>query len=341
MKTKVLIIICATMVGLYSCSKTKIDNPIPDKSPGKSNMLKFDSFDEFKMIWDGVLSDSPDNTKSILRSQYSYASFAEELEEFYDNIDWESFTSSEELLSFVNTNQNYFSIMHNAEGEMVVGPALSNNLMRMFINEERLFQIGDTVLKVFENVTIGTNSSNTLVLKEISEMNIAQAIGNGDVYIFSENDNTLQFKDWAHNCGIQQSTTAHNSSDNERVNLTITVAYLHVYDPVPGTNQWTHYSIKGYRKSLGVWFNVGRTINGSIKIATGYYIYNSDQWVRRTGTAIANNVSTKNFSGTLHTEWTSIGYTSNPISHFDGYDCWGKIPATPNAVLQCNTHLVN
>jgi hypothetical protein len=173
--------------------------------------------------------------------------------------------------------------------------------------------------------------SDIQVLEELNESNIDQAIANGDVFIFSEQGNRMQLKDLAHNCGVQQTRDTINGAGNERVKITITVAYAHFGGPVPSTNQWTHLSIKGYRKTLGIWFNVKRTITCDVKIATGYYIYNYENtWKRRIGTHATNGTFTKHLSKKLTQEWISHGTNKPPIAHFDGYNCWGTISSIKN-----------
>lgn len=342
MKTKTLTLLFSTLIVLFSCSKTSIEIPLQENKIKINNALKFNNYAEFIQIWNAVTSNDATGINNILKTQFNYASFAEEADDFYDSIDWESFNTSEEMINFLNAHQIYFSISQDDEGDMLIEPVVSNNLMRMFMNEDRLFQIGDSVFRVFEKVTIGTNTSNIQVFEGINESNIAQIIGNDDVFIFSEQGFSMQLKDGAHHCGFQQSKTETN--DRERVKMEITVGYLHVgggqYGP-PATNEWTHLSIKGYRKTFGIWFNVMRTISCDVKIATGYYNWNSNTWIRRIGTHATSGTFKNHLSEILTSEWASIGFWANPISHFDGYNCWGKIPATSQAVLKCNEHLVN
>jgi len=346
MKTTTLILIFSIILGLFSCSKMDVENQLQENNTNKlhksSNILIFSNYAEFLQIWDTISSLDESSICNLLYQRYNHESFAEEIDEFYDNIDWELSDNTEDLSLFLTENQNFFSITLDDVGDRVIEPALSSNMMRWFINEDRLFQIGDTIFKVLENLTVGTNLSDILVFEGVNETNVAQAIGNGDVFIFSENGESLQLKDGAHNCGIQASKA--EWSGPERVNIRITVAYAHLggYDYVPkATNEWTQLSIKGYRKKLGAWVNVSRTITCDVKIATGYYNWNSYTWNRKIGTHATNGTFTKHLSKILTSEWTATGFWVNSISHFDGYDCWGKIPGSPRAELKCNTHLVN
>ena len=116
----------------------------------------------------------------MLKSQNNYASFAEEADEFYFSIDIDSFISSENILSFINEHQAYLSISYDDEGDMVIEPAVSNNLMRAFMNEDRLFQIADSVYKVFETVTVGTKTADIQLLMETEESDVAQLVSSGN-----------------------------------------------------------------------------------------------------------------------------------------------------------------
>lgn len=339
MKTKFLILIFSTLIGLYSCSESSIENPIHDNDTNLNNMLKFNNYADFIHLWNTITSNETTGI-DLLKDQFNYTSFAEEADEFYDNIDWDSFNTSEEIIDFINENRKYFSISHDDEGAMVVEPVVSNNFMRMFMNEDRLFQIGDSVFKVCEIVTVGTNLSDIQVLSGINEENVSQAIANGDVFIFSEYGRSQQLKDWYYHCGFQASDKEDNV--NERVRMEITVVYvIGISGGIPVMNEWTHLSIKGYRRRLGLWFNVARTITCDVKVATGYFCWNSSTWVRKIGTHATNGHFTRHLSRILTQKWTALGGNFLPISHFDGFNCWGKIPATSKAELKCNEHLVN
>lgn len=163
---------------ITSCKKN--DNPGKnDNNPIEKQMLKFENFNEFEKAWNEVNSNNISETSNILKSQNNYASFAEEADEFYFSIDIESFISSENILSFVNEHQVYLSISYDDEGDMVIEPAVSNNLMRAFINEDRLFQIADSVYKVFETATVGTTTADIQLLKDTEESDIEQLVSAG------------------------------------------------------------------------------------------------------------------------------------------------------------------
>jgi len=164
---------------ITSCNKNdsagKIDIDTTDKQ-----MLKFESFNEFEKAWNEVNSNNISETSNMLKSQNNYASFAEEADEFYFNIDLDAFSSSEDLMSFVNENRNYLSVSYDDDGDMVVEPIVSNNLMRAFINEDGLFQIADSVYKVFETATVGTKVTDLQLLKDAEETDIEQLVSSGN-----------------------------------------------------------------------------------------------------------------------------------------------------------------
>ncbi len=318
---------------ITSCNKNdsagKIDINTTDKQ-----MLKFESVSEFLSIRNKI-SEMTHEKISFLKSLSGFNSFSEEVDAFYHSIDFETFQSQENLLTFVRSYPQYLRIDYDENNEMIINPVLSNNLYKVFVNEDLKFQIGDSVYKTFENVTIGTHLLNQDVLNGLKEGDIEQNLKDGSVFIFTKNEE-MKLKDNTYNCGTWQENRATNGNDRTYLRLGIITGQY-----TGGTEQYVEYMVRPYKKTLGVWYWCTRTISCNIKVAAGYFIYNqSNSWIRLIGNYSNSGTSTSSLSGILCQQWISIGANKDGIGHFDGYNAWADTPSTDPVVLQCNTFLV-
>ena len=324
-----------TLVVLFStaCQKTDKDSGRPQAY--QNDILMFKNSSEFKDVAEIVLISSREEAPALLKSQFNFTSFAEEADEFYENIDIEAFSTTEEAVAFVNNNRQYLHVFYDEDGEMHVEPLLSNNFMRAFINEDRLFMIGDSIFRVFEEMTLGTMAGNYLIFVGSDESDIPQLLDNEEVFTMYSHRMDITLKDPGHNCGVHRATIA--QAGNERIRLDVNVVYLHV---LGGTYQWTFFSARPFRRA-GIWWNVSRTISCDINVATGYFVYNNvNNWIRKIGTFSTSGTFTRNLNGILTEEWICIGYHCVPMAHIDGINSWATQPATHKAIITCNSHLL-
>lgn len=316
-----------------SCEKN--DNSAKhDFDSTAKQMLKFQSISEFLSIRDQI-SGKPHEDLPFFKSQSGFYSFSQEVDEFYHSIDFEAFQTQEDLLAYVRSYPQYFRLDYDENNEMIINPVLSYNLYRIFINEDLKFQIGDSVYKTFENVTIGTHLINQDILNGLKEDNIEQNLNDGSIFIFTKNEE-MNLKDNTYNCGTWQENRATNGNDRTYLRLGIITGQYS-----GSTEQYVQYMVRPYKKTLGVWYWCTRTISCNIKVAAGYYVYNnSNSWVRLIGNYSNSGTSTSSLEGILCQQWISIGVNKDGIGHFDGYNAWADTPSTNPAVLHCNTFLV-
>ncbi len=340
MKTNFLKIFIITMSFLTTACQ-KVDNSLADNDKYNKSILKFRSFGEFKTIYEEHRNLQNNELNSALKSAFNFSSFSEEADEFYESINIEAFANKEEAEAFIHLNPKYLHIHYDTDNAMHVEPLLADNPFRIYINEDRLFQIGDTVMRVFEDAVLGTKASNINMFLGVTEHDIYQLIHHSDVFTFYSHNTELNMKDGAHYCGV--AAGANNIVDNEKIELGLWVAYVHLGGNglFPATNQWTYFSAKPYKKWAGIWWNVKRTIKCNIKVATAYYIYNNYiNWVRIAGSFNSNGTLTNNLNSILTEQWISNGYWALPIAHMDGINAWAKQTNTGNATISCNSQLV-
>ncbi len=305
-----------------------------DNDPTDTQILRFQSISEFLNIRAQINSIQYEEMP-FLKSQAGFNSFSQKVDNFYHSIDFESFQSQEDLIAYARSHPQYLRIVYDENNEIIINPVLSENPYRIFVNDDLQFQIGDSVYKTFEKVTLGTKLLNQELLNSIKEENIEQALDDGNVFVFIKNEE-YQLKDLGYNCGTWQEARATNGDERTYLRLgVITGQYS------GATEQYIQYVIRPYKKTLGVWYWCTRTISCSIKVAAGYFVYNqSNTWVRLIGNYSNVGTSTSSLTGILCQQWVSIGENQPGNGHFDGYNSWADTPSTIPATLTCNEFLI-
>ena len=96
-----LLIISCQKVDLNEIKpETTVSNIVRANEKGASNMLLFEDLDELNSVIH-KLSSMTDDEIQIFEKRNNYVSFSRICNQVYDNIDFDSFKSSQELLSFL------------------------------------------------------------------------------------------------------------------------------------------------------------------------------------------------------------------------------------------------
>ncbi len=282
----------------------------------------------------------------MLKELYNFNSRYDEIVIFYQSIDFESFNSVDEIIQYVNKNSQYLKLTLDDNGEYTVEPLLIDNPFKVFTNEDHLFLIGDSVYKVFENFTIGSNKANIVNVLSITEDNVDEKVINDTtVFLFSGSSEQMNYKDNTYNCGTYK--VERNTIERNRIYMRFSVQYI-LY---PGNNtsnttlkQYTDVMIRPYHKVLGIWYWAARAMIYDLKIQSAFYHWNLNPigWRR-----YYNSVSSSGYYGYSFEHsfapiltYNQIGATVTIGEHFDGYICKAKTPQTDWATLICNPHLI-
>lgn len=174
----------ASAFSLVACTDRQADiqaDPNESRSLESLNMLVFDdAADLFNTIED--VSKMSESELTAFESSNNYTSIGRKSDEFYNNIDFEVFQTQEEMLSFVDANRKYVSLVKYND-ELSTEPFLAGNGSRYIANEDGMFAIKDTVYKVLEDGFVSTSKSNIAALTNLDSKNFSS------VYL----DNRLTF----------------------------------------------------------------------------------------------------------------------------------------------------
>lgn len=116
---------------------------IESRSLASLRMLVFDDVNDF-MNTTNEVANMDDSELAAFENANNYTSLARKSDQVYNDIDFESFATQEELIAFVKANSKYVSLSQD-NGELMTEPILLGNTYRRIANENGLFAIKDTV----------------------------------------------------------------------------------------------------------------------------------------------------------------------------------------------------
>ena len=92
-------------------------------------------------------------------------------EVFYENIDKESFSNQDEIITFYQNNSHLLDTFVR-NNEIYITTKYSENSFRYVANQDGLFSIGDCVFRLFKNSVVSTSENNLNLLLNIIETDI-------------------------------------------------------------------------------------------------------------------------------------------------------------------------
>jgi hypothetical protein len=323
-----------TFFFILSCSKDEVN--IINNADEESIMISFKSVKEFKEALTKVNSLSSRERK-LYEETKGYKSFGRICDEIYSNLDPEDFKSVEEIETYISANGEYFQLLEDNNGELTVEKALYNNPFRYFLNKERMFKIERTVYRIFNDVTVATNEQNTDKLRNLDKSSLSLYNNDKDLtFIYSKSDDVssshLIAKDYPPYpyafCGSVFYGEAVDGRDQTRLRLE-----LKRVDP-PFNLIYTSLTITPYKKTLGHWWVVSRTISWDVKYATDLYI--NETWTRVIHYPPAiSGADSPNAFNVFETDSDS----NATDFHFGGFSGWGRTPSAPVIYLSCNPNI--
>lgn len=349
MKKTILLLSLITVL-VFGCKKEEIvENP--KTQPTANNISKITPSERMLVFRDineliqtlGTISAYDYAEQVTYETNIDFVSFGRANDELYYSIDETTFSDFTSVENFVKAYPEALKLVDDGNGEYYLETVLSKQPLKYLINKDQMLQVGNEVFLVLENGIISSLNSNLNLLKQVNEDNylsFCNKPGFNFIPVATQQSDEGS-RDLTYNVGTSKEERITDGRD--RTVLSVVMCSFQTYEYPNGTNQWVYYEVKPYHKSLGIWFGCKRHISCSIKVAADYFVRtspNTGNWVRRNGNYSCSNKYTTKVSGTLCSEWISIGFNCNPDGHFGGYNCWGDTPSTnPNVVIQANTFL--
>ncbi|MEG1762974.1 MAG: hypothetical protein RR256_05125, partial [Bacteroidales bacterium] len=211
--------------------------------------------------------------------QKSFSSFGVACDKIYLACIPENFKTEEDVAAFVSTNKEYLQIV-SKNGEKVLEPINYKNRYRYLANLSKLFQVGDDIYKVFEEIIIKTSTKNRAILEQITESNLdAKLLSSSEISVFYSqkalNNSLSGTKDCAsENYCTPNQLLGHSFNDKQKESLHVRVSLT--YTAVSGLDflESVEYVVRPYKKVLGIWY--WRKADISMDLSLRAYSYRGD-----------------------------------------------------------------
>jgi hypothetical protein len=314
MKKYLFLLLVAVATILASCSK----NDHETSSSLENNILYFETIEEFNSELEKVVKM---NESEILEweEEKGFKSFNQEAEDLYRNIDPQKFKSEYEVKQFVEKNNKFLKLTVDPNGEYELDIQLNNTPLKYIANNDGLFQIGNSIYKVFNEGVVSLDEQRT---DDLKNSDFASAI-------LLSNHNMETIKEWSLK-SISNScygTTVRSDNDSERIRLTLS----HIASEIDNTGVARvgyYYEIRPFHKFLGIWYYAKRVISYDLNMeiivnSQSYFLDESEDG--KDDYAIESLVY---FGG---------AYINNILdSRIKSYDSWAKQENTNMAYALCS-----
>ncbi len=276
--------------------------------------------------------------------QQGFTSFATKSKEVYAHVA-EKELSIDELKKEIVKYNNLLSLKSDTNSDYVLEHALESTPKRFLCNADRIFKIGNTLYKVFENNIVMCNEKHYTKLLSLNESNYIEYTGDDFQLMFS----TSELKDDEYKVPLSSIYKLNNvdryllerRNDNgsNRTRLRIGIDFIDnglIYPVLWG-------EAKPYKRVLGVWYETSRTISCEYNIKYDYTDFYGTWY--RSQNLFYNNTGT-NTTGIYKILKTFDAGHIDPMVffskiHIAATKCWAKTPDTGRAEIFHNEELID
>ena len=280
-------IVMAAFALFVGCKKEKAETKTnePQSTPIEG-MLYFNSAEEFAETQQKVTAMNEAERRNWERQQ-GFKSFATKCEELFEKFEAKGINSDEDIIEFVKSNSEYFYIREE-DGEKYLTSYLEFSSYYQFVDENRMLQIGENLIKVFdEGVISGPICEEEKLLNISSFYEPAQ-----EGFNYYENGQTDFVSETKHEDGCDcdtKETIARKTNENNRTYVRFYIdkvaiqtgnaildAYYYEYDMFYNDYRM---KIRPYHRILGIWYWCRRTISYNVSysmMSEQGYTYSGD-----------------------------------------------------------------
>lgn len=155
--------IIAIILALTGCSKNS--DELASIENTKQDILTFANAQAFDSARVKVTSMKPEERVAWEKSQ-GFKSFGTICDEFYATIEPQNFKTMEDVNAFVSTNSDKVKIYENKAGDKYCEVQEFDNSERYLMNKDRMYIVGDSVVRKFDEGSVSTSLANIDDLKK-------------------------------------------------------------------------------------------------------------------------------------------------------------------------------
>lgn len=323
-------------IGVVGCKKNQIEKPAQVNENLKNSNISiptYQNFDELNRKMKDLEEMSEDERRTFENSN-SFISLLTQVYVVYEGIDMETLEHKRDLEMYVLQNSEYIDLRDDGEGEFDYHPYYSDNPYSIIANVERLFVVGNSCFKVFDDGLVVANLENINVLRSLNQI-ITLDVPENDLYEINAFSIEKSLKSTCHPTFNEGSAT----SGNNRTRLRCTVGQ-HKFGEIPVNPNLTikvygvraNGQIRPYKRTLGIWYHAKRTISGKIKFEISW----KDGTAPRT--ANIDQIVSPQLKYVVNVPLEAISF---PLGEkpkeikFMSIASWGTTPNTLNATINC------
>ena len=175
MKKNTFLAVIATVIVtgslFWGCNKEQRNELGGYKKAVSADMLYFDNFEQLSAEMANV-SKMSDEQRIVYEKARGFTSFATVTEALYiPKIENEEMTQAT-INALMSQYPDYFQLTTDDEGEQTFEPCLPSTPYRYIANQSRMFQVGDTVYKVFEDGIVFADKDDYKLLMTVTANNL-------------------------------------------------------------------------------------------------------------------------------------------------------------------------
>lgn len=316
---------------------------LEEVSPTQAKVLKFESLESVNRYMNQSLEADYEGLVKLEDTQ-SFNSFGKKCDEIYQKAVDANFTSRAALEAFVEQHSEYLQFVTDIDGEVSLETRLYNSPLRYLINENRVYQLNNTAIKVFENGYVMTPMEKVDALDEFKGLRYQDAKRSSLTFVDIEGLNgTMQGARTMTSCDNRADGTA--TSGNERVRLEINTSHTPSTDPLVGGDNSihriftkVHYKVRSQKRFLRIWFASQRKITAEINARVDLYSQTGVQTNALVYASTFEHFDSK-WEGTLDGSFADVANNDQFSVFFGGYYAWAKTSSTSATLLSCNEDL--
>ena len=253
-------------------------------------MVFFEDFEAVVNALDEVLA-MDYIERAVFEDEHGYSSYGRQCDDiYYPSVELEEddggFQTEEDIENFVSLHNAYVQLKEDSDGESLYVPHLFTSPYRYFINNDKIFQVGEMYVKVFESGIVTTETENLEVLKQLTEEGLSSIEEDG-LFNYSPYMSLTENSHKVYVSGNYFFNEKRNSSDNERIRIESKVASAVTTYRGRNDAKASYYilnSVKPFHKVCRSWCMAKRTVKYdlTLKYTCNDFSANSQGYLSRT-----------------------------------------------------------
>ena len=315
MKKIISFLFAAIFLGILilSCHKEDV-KPNTTLKNGMS-IRCFDDFQELQSEMENIANMDFDELVEY-ESELNFNSYGKIAYLLVEELTGDTTILSVEVLSQIEQYYPQYFVILEEDTNYLVDVRYGNTPFSFIMNENRMFIIGDSVYKVFDNCLVITDLANIEDITALDEDGLLEIDGNEEyiVLYYQEEEAKTNYGRSLYEEGV-------NGKEKVKTWLVLTEVYRFSYMGNTISHFCLSFKIKGFRKFCGIFWPVKRTLSNDILCAVS--INNESCWGAKQG-------SSSGFVREIYPIWITNVVTPQYyrpeyyISHAVGY---GRTPA--------------